>query len=57
MKKYKYYSRSDRQKETIGVVKATSIGEAKTKARIKKQLDIYEFSKLFKVEEIDEREN
>lgn len=57
MKKFKYYYKSDSNKETVGTVKATSIGEAKTKARIKKQLNEYEFSKLFNVEEINERKN
>jgi hypothetical protein len=57
MKKYKYYYRSDSNKEVVGTVKATSIGEAKTKAKIKKRLNEYEFNKLFNVEEIDGRKN
>tara|TARA_R110000824_G_scaffold36287_3_gene112969 strand:+ start:61 stop:234 length:174 start_codon:yes stop_codon:yes gene_type:complete len=57
MKKYKYYYKSDSNKETVGVVKATSIDEAIAKAIDKKQLDPIYFDKLFNVEEIDERKN
>ena len=57
MKKYKYYYKSDSKKETVGVVKATSIDEAISKSIIKKQLDPIYFEKLFNVEEIDERTN
>ena len=57
MKKYKYYSRADRQKETVGVVKAISLNNAIDKAAAKKRLGVLEFSSLFNVEEIDEGKN
>ena len=57
MKKYKYYSRADRQKETVGIVKAISLIQAMDKAAAKKNLNMLEFSSLFNVEEIDERTN
>ena len=57
MKKYKYYYKSDSKKETVGVVKATSIDEAISKSIKKKRLDPIYFDKLFNVEEIDEGTN
>ena len=57
MKKYKYYSRSDRQKETVGIVKAISLNNAIDKAAAKKRLGVLEFISLFNVEEIDGRKN
>jgi hypothetical protein len=52
MKKYKYYSKLDSKKETIGIVKANSPDGARAKASEKKQLAFLEFTKLFNVEEI-----
>tara|TARA_R110000824_G_scaffold182666_8_gene363709 strand:- start:1711 stop:1887 length:177 start_codon:yes stop_codon:yes gene_type:complete len=58
MRKYKYYHKTDLNKETVGTVKANSLGEARSKALIKKQLNFSEFNKLFNVEEIiNERKN
>lgn len=53
MKRYRYYSILDSKKETVGLVKAYSLGSAIKKAAAKKQLDTEEFTKLFNVEEIE----
>jgi len=57
MKKYKYYYRSDSNKETVGIVEAMSMVNAVDKAAAKKNLGVLEFSSLFNVEEIDGRQN
>ena len=57
MKKYKYYSRLDESKESIGVVKAESTNEAILKAAERKKLNYQKFIMLFEIEEIDEGKN
>jgi len=52
MNKYKYFHRSDLNKETVGVVKAKNEKEAFLKAANKKQLSISHFINLFAIEEI-----
>ena len=52
MKKYKYFHRSDLNKETVGVVKAKNETQASIKAAKKKQLPIKDFLELFFIEEI-----
>jgi hypothetical protein len=50
MKKYKYYSKNDLDKQAVGVVYANDIVEATLLACIKKQLNLSDFYKIFKVE-------
>jgi len=52
MKKFKYFSKRDKNKETVGIVKADSIYIATIKASEKKNLSIVQFNNLFEVEEI-----
>jgi hypothetical protein len=52
MKKYKYFSRINKKKETCGVVEANNKELAITKASIMKQLSINNFTMLFEIEEI-----
>tara|TARA_R110000803_G_scaffold57922_3_gene116067 strand:- start:645 stop:812 length:168 start_codon:yes stop_codon:yes gene_type:complete len=52
MKKFKYYSRGDKNKEPIDIIKGGSIHIASIKASKKKDLTLTEFNKLFEVEEI-----
>ena len=54
MKKYKYFSRTNKKKETLGVVEANNKELAISKASIKKQLPIITFTTLFGIEEIKE---
>jgi hypothetical protein len=57
MKKYKYFHRSDVNKEAIGKVNAKSINEAILKSSEKKKLSFEKFLIIFGVEEINERKN
>lgn len=52
MKKFKYYSRGDKNKEQVGDVEANTIYIASIKASNKKNLTLTEFNHLFEVEEI-----
>ncbi len=52
MKKFKYYSKGDKNKEKIGVITAGSYYVALTKASNKKNLSLTEFNHLFEIEEI-----
>jgi hypothetical protein len=52
MKKFKYYYSRDKSKEAIGIVKATNLSEAITKAAQKKDLGWTSFMKVFNMEEI-----
>ena len=52
MKKFKYYSRGDKNKEQVGSVEADSIYIASIKSAAKKNLTLTEFNHLFEVEEI-----
>lgn len=53
MKKYKYFFRSDLNKEAIGVINSKNEIGALTKAAKKKHLPIEEFVEIFFVEEIE----
>ena len=52
MNKYKYFFRSDVNKEAIGVVKAKNETQALIKAARKKQLHMEHFLEIFFIEEI-----
>ena len=52
MKKYKYFFKSDIDKEAIGVIRAKNEKEAFIKAAKIKQLHIKHFVEIFFVEEI-----
>ena len=52
MSKYKYYSKTNKDKETVGIVEARNKELAITKAAINKQLSINTFTMLFDIEEI-----
>lgn len=52
MNKYKYFFKSDLDRESIGVVKAKNENEAYLKAANKKKLLLPQFISLFGVEEI-----
>ena len=49
MDKYKYYLKSDKQKESVGTVKAYGLEDAIRKAAIKKHLSINNFKRLFNI--------
>ena len=49
---YKYYSKTDKSKEAIGMVKAKDLEEAYIKASYKKKLAPMDFKEMFNVEEI-----
>ncbi len=53
MNKYKYFFKSDPNKEAIGVVKAKNETQAFLKAAKKKQLPIDNFQELFLIEETE----
>jgi hypothetical protein len=48
--KFKYFNSNDSKKETVGVVEASNLEEAKEKASQIKRLPLQIFLKLFKVE-------
>lgn len=50
--KYRFYSASDRQKETIGVLKADTLEEVKQFLAVTKRLTVEQIEKLFEIEEI-----
>ena len=52
MNKYKYFFKSDLNRESIGVVKAKNEDKAYLKAANKKQLSLPQFISLFGIEEI-----
>ena len=52
MNKYKYFFKSDLNRESIGIVKAASEEKAYIKASRKKQLSLSQFISLFGIEEI-----
>ena len=52
MKKYKYFYRTNKKKETCGIVEARNKENATIKASMKKQLPIDNFTMLFEIEEI-----
>jgi len=52
MKKFKYYSKGDKNKEQIGQIEGDSTYIASVKAAAKKNLTLTEFNNLFEVEEI-----
>jgi len=52
MSKYKYYSKSDKNQETVGIVEAKSKEHAILKAATKKDFTLYTFQQLFEVEKI-----
>ena len=52
MNKYKYFFKSDLDKESIGIVKAKNEKQAYIKAANKKQLSLPHFISLFEIEEI-----
>jgi len=58
MNKYKYFFKSDLNKEKIGVVKAKNEDEAYLKAANKKNLLLHHFKQIFKINKINnERKN
>ena len=57
MKKYKYYYKSDLNKEPVGRINAESLNEAILKAAEKKQLSYERFIMLFEIEEINGGKN
>ena len=50
MNRYKYFFKSDSQKEAIGIIKADALYDAFKKAAAKKKLNLNEFMDLFNVE-------
>ena len=50
--KYKFYSPKNKDKETMGIVKASSLNEAYQIVASTKKLTLSQFKKLFIVEEI-----
>ena len=52
MNKYKYYNKTNKDKETVGIVEAKNKELAITKASITKRLSVNEFTMLFDIEEI-----
>lgn len=50
--KYKFYSPKSKDKETMGIVQASSLEEAYKIAALTKQLTMTQFKKLFIVEKI-----
>ena len=52
MKKYKYFSKTNKKKEPCGVVEAKNKELAVTKASIMKRLPVNKFTTLFEIEEI-----
>ena len=57
MKNYKYYYKSDTNKEIVGRVEAEFLNEAIIKAAINKNLSYSKFIELFDVEEITNERN
>jgi len=49
---YKYYFKTDKSKEAIGIVKANDLEEAYIKSAYKKKLEPMHFKELFDLEEI-----
>ena len=49
---YKYYFKTDLNKETVGIVNAKDLQEAYIKASYKKKLAPMHFKELFNLEEI-----
>jgi len=52
MNKYKYYNKTNKKKETVGVVEAKNKELAITKAAINKRLPVNKFTMLFDIEKI-----
>lgn len=52
MSKYKFYSKSDPNKEAITIIEAPDLDAAVTTCSTIKNLTIDDFLKLFKVEEV-----
>ena len=52
MSKYKYYNKTNKNKETVGVVEAKNKELAITKAAINKNLPINIFTMLFNIEKM-----
>jgi hypothetical protein len=53
MNKYKYFFKSDPNKEAIGVLKAKNEKQAYLKAAKKKQLPLVDFINIFGIKEIE----
>ena len=53
MSKYKYYSKTDKNREAIGIIEAKTRENAIIKAATKKDFTLYTFQKLFEVEKIE----
>ena len=54
MNRYKFYSKIDPNKESLGKILARNIEEATKKAIFLKKLSIIEFLKIFDLEKIDD---
>ena len=52
MKKFKYFSRGDKKKEQVGIIKAKNIHNAIIKSTKLKNLSVTEFNNLFEIEEV-----
>jgi len=52
MSKYKYYNKTNKDKETVGIVEARNKELAITKAAMNKRLPVNKFTMLFDIEEI-----
>ena len=52
MNKYKYYSKTDKKKEAIGIVEAKNRSIAILKAATNKDFTLYTFQSLFEIEKI-----
>ena len=52
MSKYKYYFKTDKNKEAVGTVEAKTRENAILKAATKKDFTLYTFQQLFEVEKI-----
>ena len=53
MSKYKYYFKTDKNKEAIGIIEAKTRENAMLKAATQKDFTLYTFQRLFGVEKIE----
>ena len=56
MNRYKFYSKVDPKKESLGKILACSIEEATKKASYSKNLSVIEFLKIFDLEKLEDGE-